>query len=67
MRWRSSHELAASRVLYVRIRSLNTARSSAEFQLDGSQAAIEAGLAGCPITPEAARRGRAPAKGRPAT
>lgn len=60
-------ELAASRVLYVRIRSLNTARSSAEFQLDGSHAAIEAGLAGCSVTPEPARRGRELARGRPAT
>jgi hypothetical protein len=40
-------ELAVSKVLYVRIRSLNAPRSSAEFKLDGAPAAIEAGLAGC--------------------
>jgi hypothetical protein len=53
-------ELATSNVLYVRIRSLNAGRSSAEFALDGAPAAIEAAFAGCPVTaakprPEPAR------------
>ena len=41
-------ELATSSQLYVRIRSLNPGRSSAEFQVAGAPAAIEAGFAGCP-------------------
>jgi hypothetical protein len=36
-------ELATAKVLYVRIRSLNAGRTTAEFRLDGAQAAIEAG------------------------
>ena len=46
-------ELSTSNVLYVRIRSLNAGRSSAEFNLEGAPAAIEAALAGCPATPPA--------------
>jgi hypothetical protein len=42
-------ELATSEVLYVRIRSLNFGRSTAEFSLNGAPAAIEAGYAGCPL------------------
>jgi hypothetical protein len=42
-------DLATSRVLYVRIRSLNAPRTSAEFRVDGAPGAIEAGLAGCPV------------------
>jgi hypothetical protein len=52
-------ELATSKVLYVRIRSLNAGRSSAEFQLDGAPAAIEAGHAGCPAAPDRSRQRRA--------
>jgi hypothetical protein len=44
---RFTSELATSNVLYVRIRSLNAGRSSAEFQLAGAPAAIHAGFAGC--------------------
>ena len=44
-------ELATSSVLYVHIRSLNAGRSTAEFQLAGAPAAIEAAFAGCPTTP----------------
>jgi hypothetical protein len=40
-------ELATSKVLYVRIRSLNAGRTSAEFRLEGASSAIEAGFAGC--------------------
>jgi hypothetical protein len=46
------NDLATSEVLYVRIRSLNTGRSSAEFRLNGAPAAIEAGFAGCPLSAE---------------
>jgi hypothetical protein len=46
---RFAAELATSNVLYVRIRSLGSGRSSAEFQLAGAPAAIEAGFAGCPV------------------
>ncbi len=43
-------ELATSQILYVRIRSLNAGRTSAEFKLDGAPAAIAAGFADCPPT-----------------
>jgi hypothetical protein len=49
-------ELATSNALYVRIRSLNAGRSSAEFKLDGAPAAIEAAYAGCPVSPDQSRR-----------
>ena len=51
-------DLNGSRVLYVRIRSLNAGRSTAEFNLDGSAAAVQAAFAGCPLTPpvEAGRK-----------
>lgn len=52
-------ELAASKNLYVLIRSLNAGRSSAEFSLDGAAAAINAAFAGCPL--QAARPTGAPA------
>jgi hypothetical protein len=42
-------ELAASNVLYVRIRSLNMGRTTAEFRLNGAPAAIEAAFASCPV------------------
>lgn len=47
------NELRDSSLLYVRIRSLNAGRTSAEFQVDGAPAAIEAVLAGCPVVPPA--------------
>jgi hypothetical protein len=40
-------DLASSKVLYVRIRSLSSGRSSAEFQLAGGAEAVKAALAGC--------------------
>ncbi len=46
-------ELATSGGLYVRIRSLNAARTSAEFKVAGAPAAIAAAYAGCPLTPGA--------------
>jgi hypothetical protein len=48
-------ELAASQSVYVRIDSLNAGRTATEFQLNGAQAAIDAGFADCPL------RGPAPA------
>jgi hypothetical protein len=45
------NELATSSGLYVRIRSLNAARTSAEFKVAGAPAAIAAAYAGCPLTP----------------
>ena len=53
-------ELAASKSLYVLIRSLNGGRTSAEFQLDGAPAAIESGLAGCPVNQPAKRASLSP-------
>lgn len=46
-------ELATSSLLYVRIRSLNAARTTAEFKVAGAAAAIEAAFAACPVTPPA--------------
>lgn len=47
--FRFVQELATSNALVVRIRSLNAGRTVADFKLDGAQAAIEAGFAGCPV------------------
>lgn len=44
-------DLTGARVLYVRIRSLHAGRTTAEFNLDGSAAAVAAAFAGCPLTP----------------
>ncbi|MES2752622.1 MAG: hypothetical protein V4661_14735 [Pseudomonadota bacterium] len=44
-------DLNGSNTLLIRIRSLNAGRTTAEFKLDGSPAAIEAAFAGCPPTP----------------
>ena len=56
-------ELATSDVLYVRIRSLNSGRTTAEFRLNGGPAAIEAGFAGCPLsTDQGPRRKSAQAR-----
>jgi hypothetical protein len=51
-------DLNGARVLYVRIRSLNAGRSTAEFNLDGSAAAVQAAFAGCPLTPAETGRKR---------
>jgi hypothetical protein len=50
------NDLAGSRVLYVRIRSLNAGRTTAEFHLDGSAAAVQAAFASCPLSGEAPKR-----------
>lgn len=47
--YRFVQELATSNNLVVRIRSLNAGRTVADFKLDGAQAAIDAGFAGCPV------------------
>jgi hypothetical protein len=44
-------ELVSSNVLYLRIRSLNAGRTTAEFRVAGAAAAIQAALAECPVTP----------------
>jgi hypothetical protein len=45
-----ARELTASKLLYVRIRALNFGRSTAEFPVEGAQAAIDTAYAGCPLT-----------------
>jgi hypothetical protein len=59
-------EMVTSNVLYMRIRSLNAGRSSAEFHLDGAPAAIAAAFASCPVTQSATRMSKA-SMHRPAT
>ena len=49
-------ELASAKVLHIRIRTLNTGRTSAEFRVDGAPKAIEAAFAGCPLSNEPPRR-----------
>ena len=44
-------ELRTSKSLYVRIRSLNAARTSAEFAVEGAPEAIDSALARCPAAP----------------
>jgi hypothetical protein len=45
-------DLAGSRLLFVRLRSLNGGRTAAEFKVDGNDAAVQAAYADCPLTPE---------------
>jgi len=54
-------ELATSDNLYVRIRALNAARTSAEFKVTGAPEAIKAAYAGCPLQPAARASATAPA------
>jgi hypothetical protein len=42
-------ELATSQVLYMRIRSLNASRTSAEFKVEGAPGAIESAFSRCPV------------------
>jgi hypothetical protein len=44
-------ELVNSNVLYLRMRSLNAGRTTAEFRVAGAAAAVQAGFAECPVTP----------------
>jgi len=55
-------DLNGSNTLLIRIRSLNAGRTTAEFKLDGSPAAIEAAFAGCPLTPPPAEKPQRRAK-----
>ena len=54
-------ELATANALYVRIRSFDAGRSSAEFHVDGAPAAIAAGFAACPFTPATRASAQTPA------
>lgn len=49
-------DLRGSAMLYVRLRSLNAGRTTAEFKVDGAEAAIEASYEGCPLQPAPKRR-----------
>ena len=51
-------ELANSNTLYLRIRSLNAGRTTAEFRVAGAAAAVQAALAECPVTPPPGRSAR---------
>jgi hypothetical protein len=44
-------ELVNSNTLYLRIRSLNGGRTTAEFRVGGAAAAVQAALAECQVTP----------------
>lgn len=44
-------ELLSSNRLYLRIRSLNSGRTTAEFNVAGAAAAVQAALAECPVAP----------------
>jgi hypothetical protein len=44
-------ELVNSNLLYLRLRSLNAGRTTAEFHVAGAGAAVQAGFAECPVTP----------------
>jgi hypothetical protein len=43
-------ELVNSNLLYIRIRSLNAGRTTAEFRVAGAAAAVQTALAECPVT-----------------
>jgi len=61
-------EMATSHSLYVRLRSLNAGRTSAEFTVDGAKTAIEAALAECPAqSPMAAAPPQAAPQAKPRT
>lgn len=49
-------ELPGSRRLYIRIRSLIAGRTSAEYPLEGSEAAMKAAFANCPMPALPAKR-----------
>ena len=50
-------DLEGAKSLYVRIRSLHAGRTTAEFELDGSAAAVQAAFSACPL-PRPAEAGR---------
>ncbi len=45
-------DMAGANQLYVRVRSLNAARTSAEFNVANSGPAVQAAFADCPLTPD---------------
>ena len=49
-------ELASSRTLFVRVRSLNMGRTAAEFKVEQAQQAIDAAYANCPVGPSGTPR-----------
>ena len=49
-------ELASSNVLYLRIRSLNSGRTTAEFRVAGAGAAVQAAFADCLVAPPAGQK-----------
>ena len=57
-------ELATSKSLYIRLRSMTAERNSAEFNVEGAPAAIESALAGCPVTAPGETPRQAPAAAR---
>src|ERR1700712_921332 len=52
------NDLGGSNTLYVRIRSLNAGRATAEFRLEGSEAAVQAAFADCAIASPSALQKR---------
>jgi hypothetical protein len=48
--------MSGAKVLYVRVRSLGAGRTTAEFRLDGADAAVQAAFANCPLSSDNARR-----------
>lgn len=44
--------MSGAKVLYVRVRSLGAGRTTAEFRLDGAEAAVQAAFANCPLSSE---------------
>lgn len=59
---RFAKDLAGSQTVVVRIRSINAGRTIADFAIDGADAAIEAGFAGCPLTEPSAPQPDTPKK-----
>jgi hypothetical protein len=49
-------DMSGSNQLYVRIRSLNGGRTTAEFKIDGADAAVQAAYADCPLAPQPGSR-----------
>lgn len=46
-------DMRGAKSLYARIRSITEGRSTAEFKLEGAEAALDAAFVGCPPTPDA--------------
>ena len=63
---RFSAQLTNARTLYVRIRSLNHGRTTAEFEVEGGSAAAKAAFADCPIEAALAQMAEPKKKGKPA-